>query len=76
MGLILLNRLVELCGRELRGGRAFPEPRDLKSADREQLVRLGYSHNYARSLMELSQAISEERFTLHFLERASDRECS
>lgn len=71
VGIILLNRLVEHHGRELRGGHAFPEPCDLKSADPGQLGRLGYS---ARALIELPQAISEGRFEPNSFEQASDRD--
>lgn len=74
VGIILLNRLVEHYGHELHGGRAFPEPNDIKSADPEQLVRLGYSHNKARSLIELAQAISDNRIQPTALEQASDRD--
>ena len=72
VGIILLNRLVEHHGRELGGRHAFPGPCDLMSADPEELVRLGYSHNKARALIELSQAISERRFEPASLEKASD----
>jgi DNA-3-methyladenine glycosylase II len=74
VGIILLNRLVEHHGRELGHGHAFPEPCDLKSADPEQLGRLGYSRNKARALIELSQAISEGRFEPNSFEQASDRD--
>lgn len=74
VGIILLNRLVEHRGRELGRGHAFPEPCDLKSADPEQLGRLGYSRNKARALIELSQAISEGRFEPNSFEQASDRD--
>ena|SRR5579872_217385 len=74
VGIILLNRLVEHYGRDLYGRRAFPEPNDIKSADPEQLVRLGYSHNKARSLIELAQAISDNRFQPAALEQASDQD--
>jgi DNA-3-methyladenine glycosylase II len=72
VGIILLNRLVEHHGRELDGSHAFPEPYDLKSADPEELVRLGYSHNKARALIEISQAISGGLFNPTSLEQASD----
>jgi hypothetical protein len=39
-----------------------------------QLVRLGYRHNKARALIELSQAISEGRFEPNSFEQASDRD--
>jgi len=74
VGIILLNRLVEDYGRELHGRRAFPEPGDIESADPEQLVRIGYSHNKARALIELAQAITGNRFQPAALEQAGDRE--
>ena len=74
VGIILLNRLVERYGREIHGRQAFPEPSDLKSADPEHLVQLGYSHNKARSLIELAQAISDGRFQPASVEQASDRD--
>jgi len=74
VGIILLNRLVEHYGRELHGRHAFPEPSDVKAAHPEQLVRLGYSYNKARSLIELGQAISDGRFQPASVERANDRD--
>ena len=76
VGIILLNRLVEHYGQELRGGRAFPEPPDVKFADPEQLVRLGYSDNKARalSILELAEAIGDNGFQPVSLESANHRE--
>ncbi|HLJ17016.1 MAG TPA: AlkA N-terminal domain-containing protein [Bryobacteraceae bacterium] len=74
VGIILLNRLVEHYGRTLSGGHAFPEPNDLSSLDPEELVLLGYSHNKARSLIELAQAIGDTRFHLASLEDANNNE--
>jgi DNA-3-methyladenine glycosylase II len=74
VGIILINRLVEHYGRDLHGRRAFPEPNDIKSADPEQLVRLGYSHNKARSLIDLAQAICDNPFQPAALEQASDQD--
>jgi len=74
VGIILLTRLVEHYGRDLHGRHAFPEPFELRSADPEQLVRLGYSHNKARSLIELAQSIAGGQFQPASLEHASDRD--
>jgi DNA-3-methyladenine glycosylase II len=74
VGIILLNRLVEHHGRELHGRHAFPEPQDLKSLRPEELALLGYSHNKARALIELSQAIIEKRFDPAALEKASSQD--
>jgi DNA-3-methyladenine glycosylase II len=74
VGIILLNRLIEHYGQKLGYGHAFPEPSDLSSLDLEDLVPLGYSHNKARSLIELARAIREDRFQPFFLEDASNTE--
>ncbi|MFN7995450.1 MAG: hypothetical protein U0Q18_17705 [Bryobacteraceae bacterium] len=74
VGIILLNRLVKHYGRKLSGGYAFPEPNDLSSLDPAELVPLGYSHNKARSLVELAQAIRDHRFETASLEEASNEE--
>lgn len=74
VGIILLNRLVEHYGRKLSGSHAFPEPNDLSSLNPEELVALGYSHNKARSLIELAQAIRENRFQPASLEDACNTE--
>jgi DNA-3-methyladenine glycosylase II len=74
VGIILLNRLVEHHGRELHDRHAFPEPCDLKSLRSEELAPLGYSHNKARALIELSQAIIEKRFEPAALEIASTQD--
>ena len=74
VGIILLNRLVEHHGRELHDRNAFPEPCDLKSLRPEELAPLGYSHNKARALIELSQAIIEKRFEPAALDIASTQD--
>lgn len=74
VGIILLNRLVEHYGPELGGKHAFPEPNDLSSLDPEELAVLGYSHNKARSIIELAQAIRANRFQPAILEDASNQE--
>ena len=74
VGIILLNRLVEHHGRELHDRHAFPEPQDLKSLRPEELAPLGYSHNKARALIELSQAINEKRFDPAALEKTSSQD--
>jgi DNA-3-methyladenine glycosylase II len=71
VGIILLNRLVEHHGRELHDRHGFPEPCELESLRPEELAPLGYSHNKARALIELSQAIIEKRFEPAALETAS-----
>jgi DNA-3-methyladenine glycosylase II len=74
VGIILLNRLVEHHGRELHGQHAFPEPQDMNSLQPEELAPLGYSHNKARALIELSQAIIEKRFEPAALEKAGSQD--
>ena len=74
VGIILLNRLVEHYGRELTDCRAFPEPNDLSSLDPGELMLLGYSRNKARSLIELAQAIRDNRFQAVSLEEESNKD--
>jgi DNA-3-methyladenine glycosylase II len=74
VGIILLNRLVEHHGRTLRGGHAFPEPNNLSSLVPEELVPLGFSHNKARSLIELARAIRDNQFQSASLEDANNQD--
>ena len=74
VGIILLNRLVEHHGEQLHDRHVFPEPQDLKSLRAEELAPLGYSHNKARALIELSQAMNEKRFDPAALEKTSSQD--
>lgn len=74
VGIILLNRLVERYGRKLDRHHAFPEPNDLSPHNPEELMPLGYSHNKARSLIELAQAIRANQFRPASLDQASNNE--
>lgn len=74
VGITLLNRLVERYGRRLGRHHAFPEPNRLSSLNPEELMPLGYSRNKARFLIDLAQAIRNNRFQPASLEEASDSE--
>ncbi len=74
VGIILLNRLVERYGRRLGRHHAFPEPTRLSSLNPEELMPLGYSRNKARFLIDLAQAIRDNRLQPASLEEASDSE--
>jgi len=58
VGILLLGRLSRLCGlRSASGAHAFPQPRDVAALRPAQLRALGFNHNKARALLELSRAV-------------------
>lgn len=58
VGIILLGRLSQLCGlRSASGAHAFPRPRDIASLREGQLRALGFNHNKARALLDVSSAV-------------------
>jgi DNA-3-methyladenine glycosylase II len=58
VGLLLLGRLSRLCGLEsASGARAFPRPSDIASLRHAQLRAIGFNHNKARALLEVSNAV-------------------
>ncbi|MGC8640179.1 MAG: DNA-3-methyladenine glycosylase family protein, partial [Isosphaeraceae bacterium] len=76
LGIRLLGRLAEVYGLEASGEvaavRAFPRPEDLAEQKPEELRPLGFSHQKARALIELSRAIMEGRLDLESLAQVSD----
>jgi DNA-3-methyladenine glycosylase II len=61
VGIQLLNRLAQACGRPLRTSHvvahAFPRPRDLVEVSPTTLRKLGFSSQKARAMLELSAAV-------------------
>ncbi len=76
VGIRLLNRLAEACGRPLRlrdeTVHAFPRPADLAALRPETVRRLGFNRGKVRALLELAGAVVEERLDLEGLERRDD----
>jgi DNA-3-methyladenine glycosylase II len=65
-GIRLLNRLVTSYGTVYRSRNhvfhAFPRPLDLARVEMEELRKLGYSGQKARSLMDLARMVAEDGF--------------
>lgn len=75
-GIRLLSRLVVNYGVPFKGRNiyfhAFPRPEDLAGAEMEDLRKLGYSRQKARSLIELARLVVEGRFHLESLDSLED----
>jgi DNA-3-methyladenine glycosylase II len=75
-GIRLLSRLVVNYGVSFKGPNiyfyAFPRPEDLAGAEMEDLRKLGYSRQKARSLIELARLVVEKRFHLESLDSLED----
>ncbi len=76
VGIQLLNRLAEACGRPFPavGGtaHAFPRPADVAALGAEPLRRLGFNRAKVRALLELAAAVGERRLDAEALESADD----
>ena len=76
VGIVFLNRLAERCGLKFRQGmHAFPRPEDLVRLHPEDLCRLGYSGNKARSIIGAARAIVEGHLDLEGLAQVDNQEC-
>ncbi len=75
-GIRVLNRLAERYGRALSTDQgqvwAFPRPRDLADVDPDALRTVGLSHQKARAIVELVQAITAGRLDLDTLASLDD----
>jgi DNA-3-methyladenine glycosylase II len=75
-GIRLLSRLVVNYGVSIKGRKtyfyAFPRPEDLAGAEMEDLRKLGYSRQKARSLIELARLVVEGRFHPESLDSLED----
>jgi DNA-3-methyladenine glycosylase II len=78
VGIRLLNRLTEACGRsiETKDGllHAFPGPRQLANMDIEQLREMGFSYRKAACLTGLARAVVQKKINLEEMERLDDKE--
>lgn len=73
VGITLLNRLSDAYGPiALDGGRGFPGPWDIDSADPGDLRQLGFSSAKSRSLLETAQRLARGDLDLEQLEAADD----
>ncbi len=76
VGIRLLNRLVEAFGPVVavgtQPGHIFPNADDLARLEPDQLQKLGFSHQKARAMLELAQAISRKRLDLNELNALDD----
>jgi DNA-3-methyladenine glycosylase II len=77
VGILLLNRLAQSCGRAMSGeaasAHAFPRPEDLAGLEMETFQELGFSRQKGRALIELSQGILEGKVDLENLPSLDDR---
>ncbi|MGH2680697.1 MAG: DNA-3-methyladenine glycosylase family protein [Actinomycetota bacterium] len=77
-GLSLLNRLAAAHGPAVSEDRtslhAFPRPQDLAGLERSSLRELGYSLRKAATIIDLAQAVVDERLDLEGLEHLADDE--
>lgn len=67
VGILLLNRLAQLCGLATDGRHAFPRPEDVAAADPEAVRSLGLSGAKVRALLELGKAIASGELDLESL---------
>ncbi len=76
VGIRLLNRLAEACGRPFPAGgaaaRAFPGPVEVATLAPGSLRRLGFNGAKAQALLELAAAVAEGRPDLEALDSADD----
>lgn len=76
VGIQVLSRLVERYGRALQTEagtfHAFPRPRELAEADHDELRKMGFSHQKARYITGLAQAVESRQLDLHELEALDD----
>ncbi len=74
VGILLLDRLAQLCGpRSPSGCHAFPRPRDVAALRPAQLRELGFNHQKVRALLELAETV-EAGFDLERLAELDDAE--
>ena len=78
LGIILLNRLVSTYGKSLQWkdtvNYAFPSPEDLSKLKTEDFRKLGFSHQKARAIIELSKAIVGGQVCLEQIKVLNDDE--
>ncbi len=76
VGILLLNRLADACGRPFPApdgtARAFPRPADVAALGAESLRGLGFNRAKARALIELAGAMADARMDSAVLEAADD----
>lgn len=78
LGIHLLNRLAQNFGASMVSGRSlnygFPRPSDLAHRTPDELRKLGFNFQKARSIIETSKAIAEGRLDLEKFLSLSDEE--
>ncbi len=78
VGIHLLNRLTQACGAPFPGAagaaHAFPQPQALTEVEPQALRDLGFSHNKARTIIELSRNLVAGRAGLDHLDSLDDDE--
>ncbi|RPJ04547.1 MAG: DNA-3-methyladenine glycosylase 2 family protein [Deltaproteobacteria bacterium] len=75
VGILLLNRLTTNFGLSFQAepfGHAFLRPEDLTGSEAEDLGKLGFSHQKALALTELSRILVDRRLSLEYLEDLED----
>jgi len=76
VGIRLLNRLAEACGRPFptdgATAHAFPRPADVAALGPDFVRRLGFNRAKVRALLELAGAVAEGRLDVEALEAGAD----
>jgi DNA-3-methyladenine glycosylase II len=77
VGILLLNRLAQSCGRAItpkaRFPHAFPRAEDLAGLELETFQELGFSRQRAHALIELSQRVTAGKVNLEILPSLDDK---
>jgi DNA-3-methyladenine glycosylase II len=78
VGILLLNRLAEMCGAAWEGegaiAHAFPRPEDLARRDPHALRSLGFSRQKVRAIIESASALDAGELELESLDELCDDE--
>jgi len=74
VGIILLNRLSETFGKEFEGQYAFPQPEDFYQTTEEEIQKLGFSHQKAKTILLLAQQVREKSIIVDDLETLPNSE--
>ena len=74
LGILLLNRLSESYGKKFAEQYAFPEPEDLYQISEKDLKDLGFSHQKARAIIEISKALVYKELSFEDVEMLQNDE--
>ncbi len=78
LGILLLNRLAQNYGKKFEDTTgvqyAFPTPEDFASVSEEEIKKLGFSYQKARTIINISQALVEKRLSFEDMEKLPNEE--